>query len=165
MKNIKILSLIIFLAFSSTLLMAGKYEHQATGVSIWVPDQWQAKVIGEAIYAISPDGSAVVKYIGLHTRDLQAARNNYRAYLDPQVQNVRVFGQAETFQNHRLQFEGIQGEARDQRPMKQGQWLWKMKIYLITTPREIGMLVLRHLDGSTYPRVPFENVLGSIKPL
>lgn len=157
--------LITMIMISFPLLTAARHDHQATGISIWLPDHWKMKTIGQAYYAVSPDGNAVAKYIQLNTRDRRHAHEIYQNYMDPQVRNFHVVDKVETFERHHLQFELIQAEARDERPMRGQQSMWKIKIYLITTPRQMGMLVLRHREGSPSQKIPFNNILESIKPL
>lgn len=181
-KTIRFVAITLFM-MSASQLMALRYEHQGTGTSIWFPDHWQIKQIGEAFYAISPEGNAVAKYIRLETQNLQQARETYRNYLDPQIQNIRETGKPESFEQHQMLFELIRAEAIEQRSLSRQQFpspqhppgmqqsnsaqqlLWKIKIYLITTPIQTGLLVLRHVDGVTGLNIPFNNILESIKPL
>lgn len=158
MKKIFGVGLVVLFVLSVTLLMAARYTHQGTRVSIWFPDKWTFTQVGKAFYAESPDGRAMVQYIGLGVKNMTRARLTYRKFLEPQIKNYKVLRQGGNFVRHNMTFKLIHGEG-----MIKGS-PWDMKVYLIQAPGNMGMLVQRHRRGSIDREVPFTNILESIKP-
>jgi predicted Zn-dependent protease len=158
MKRIICFGFAMLVLFSSVLLMAVLYNHQETGVSIWLPDKWQIKPVGNALYAISPDGNAVAKYIRLDAENMKQARAIYQRSMDPQIRRIQVIKGGERFQRNNLEFEVIHAQASVRRAT------WNVRIYLIQTPLKMGLLVQRYRQGSSEQKIPFTNILESIKP-
>ena len=159
MKRIIWFGFITVFLLSSVLLIAARYNHRGTGVSIWFPDNWKMKRVGRALYALAPDGMAVAQYIRLAANSIKQARNTYRASMEPQLRHFRVIREGRKFQHNNLTFKVIHAEARVR------QTPWKIKIFLIRTPLNMGMLVQRYQKGTAARKVPFTNILESIKPL
>jgi hypothetical protein len=153
---------IVFVALfvvSAVLLMAGRYPHRGTGVSIWFPNHWQVKQVGEAFYGIAPDGQAVVQYIRLAANNMQQARNTFRPSLEPQIRNFQITREGPQFRRNNLFFKVIYGEARFK------QVFWAITVYLVKTPQGMGMLVQRRIKSAGSYKAPFINILESLKPL
>ena len=158
MKKLVVMGLMGLFTVAGILLMAAVYHHPGTGVSIWFPDQWRVTRVGRALYAEAPDGRAMVQYIGLGVRDMRSARIDYRKFLEPQIRRVREIRQGRRFQLNNMTCAAIHAEGMIRRTP------WDLKIYLIQAPGNIGMLVQRHMRGSMDRKIPFTNILESIKP-
>ncbi len=159
MKKIMVIVFVALFIVSAVLLMADRYPHRGTGVSIWFPNHWEVRQVGEAFYGISPDGQAVVQYIRLAAHNMQQARNTFRPSLEPQIQDFRITQEGPKFRRNNLFFKTIYGEARHKRA------LWDITVYLVITPRGMGMLVQRRMNRAGSYKVPFINILESLKPL
>ena len=159
MKKIMVIVFVALFVVSAVLLMARRFPHRGTGVSIWFPNHWEVRQVGAAYYGISPDGQAVVQYIQLAAHNMQQARRTFRPSLEPQIQDFRITREGPRFTRNNLFFKTIYGEARHKRAD------WAVTISLVQTPRGMGMLVQRRMKSSGSYKVPFINILESLKPL
>lgn len=159
MKRTVVIILISVFMLSSVFLMAARFPHRRTGVSIWFPKHWEVRRVGAALYGISPDGQAVVQYIQLPANNIRQARRNFRPSLEPQIQDFRATREGPRFTRNNLFFKTLYGEARHKR------MLWTVTIYFVQTPRGMAMLVQRRVMSAASYKVPFTNILESIKPL
>jgi hypothetical protein len=159
MKKIMVIIFVALFIVSAVLLMADRYPHRGTGVSIWFPNHWEVRQVGEAFYGISPDGQAVVQYIRLAAHNMQQARNTFRPSLEPQIQDFRITQEGPKFRRNNLFFKTIYGEARHKRAD------WAVTVFLIQTPWGMGMMVQRRVRAAGSYKVPFINILESLKPL
>ncbi len=159
MKKIMVIVFVALFIVSAVLLMADRYPHRGPGVSIWFPNHWEVRQVGEVYYGISPDGQAVVQYIRLEAHNMQQARNTFRPSLEPQIQDFRVTQEGPKFRRNNLFFKTIYGEARHKRAD------WAVTVFLIQTPRGMGMMVQRRVRAAGSYNVPFTNILESLKPL
>jgi hypothetical protein len=159
MKRIVVIMLISVFILSSVCLMAGRFPHRRTGISIWFPKHWEVRQVGEAFYGISPDGQAVVQYIQLPARRMGRGKVAFRPSLEPQIQDFQKTANGPRFTRNGLVFRTIYGTARHKRR------LWAVAIYFVETPRGVAMLVQRHVKNVGTYKVPFTNILESLKPL
>jgi hypothetical protein len=139
--------------------MAARFPHRMTGVSIWFPKHWEVRQVGEALYGISPEGQAVVQYIHLPANTMRQAVANFRPSLEPQIRDFRATREGPRFTRNNLIFKTLYGEAHHKR------MLWAVTIYFVQTPRGMGMLVQRRVRTAGSYKMPFTNILESLKPL
>lgn len=159
MKRTVVIILISVFVLSSVLLMAARFPHRRTGVSIWFPKHWEVRQVGAALYGISPDGQAVVQYIQLPERRMRRGHIVFRPSLEPQIQDFQQTGNGPRFTRNNLNFRSIYGIARHKR------MIWEVTIYFVETQRGMAMLVQRNVKGAGTYKVPFNNILESLKPL
>lgn len=159
MKRVMVIVFLVLFFISTFLLMAGRFPHRGTGVSIWFPNHWEVRQVGEAYYGISPDGQAVVQYIRLEAHNMKQARKTFRPSLEPQIQDFRITREGPRFTRNNLFFKTIYGEARHKRAN------WVVTVLLVQTPRAMGMLLLRRMERAGSYKVPFTNIMESLKPL
>jgi len=151
----------ILLFFMTTLLWPVKFNHGASGVSIWFPDHWKVNRQRGVIQAMSPDGGAFAMFKALaNVRSIQQAVSLYPRHLGGQVRNYQATRQWKRFTRKGLSFAPFTGYGvvRGAR--------WRIDAILVQTPRGVALLVQRNVAGSEAKyKIPFTNIVESIKPL
>lgn len=159
MKKIRVSFLIVI--FGCLALSAGTYNHEAGGISIWLPDNWKVTMNGDILEAMAPDEDAYGHLLVLKdVEDMNDAVESYAEELDGIVTDFEATVDGQEVEMNGLTFYILEGVGKVEGAKVE------VGAALIGTPKTIVLMVTVNTPESNkkYEK-EFDRIVRSIRAI